>query len=171
MSADNSGEKAVFRHGTSGRHPRLALGILLGLVFAMRVLGVFIRHWLFLVTLFVVATSLYAYLGYVKFEIWESGFSHRDLSGNHVFEFAQIDDAIFETASVGEGFPAPVFSVRLKGEVDRKKVPIGMFPVRATALLFAALERYGIQIREDGSRLVQNTMRQIREAELADSSQ
>lgn len=128
------------------------------------------HHWLFLTLLCGLAVSLYASFALLKFEIWESGFSHRSLLSNHVFEFAQIDDASFETASVGEGYPAPIFSVRLRGEVDMKKVPIGMFPVRAAALLFTRFERCGIQIREDGSPLVQSTIRQIREVQSTEST-
>jgi hypothetical protein len=166
MSADTAGKRIVFRHGTFATYPRLTTSISLGLLLAVLLVAVFNGlHWILLTLLCVFAVWLYASLAYVKFEIWERGFSHRNLSGNHVFEFAGIEDALFETANVGEGYPAPVFSVRLRGEIDRKKVPIGMFPVRAAALLFAALERFGIRVREDGSPFVQSTMRQIREVQ------
>lgn len=110
------------------------------------------------------AVYLYATVAYVKLEIWKSGFSHRSLSGHHVFEFSQIEDALFETANVGEGY-APVFSLRLRDDARRKEVPIGMFPVRAAALLFTEMDAYGIHIRQDGSRLVETSMQQIREAQ------
>ena len=168
MSADTAGNKIGFRHGTFNTHPRLATFVLLCLLTVCFVAVLRVRSWLFLIAFCGLAVSL-ASVAYVKFEIWESGFSHRNISGNHVFAFAQREDALFETASVGDG-PAPVFSVRLRGEIDRKKIPIGMFPVRAAALLFTALEGHGIEIREDGSRFVQSTMRQIREIQFIQSA-
>src|SRR5213593_3591742 len=103
MSADTAGKKIVFRHGTFGVHPRLATGLSLGLLLAVFLVAVFNGcHWIFLTLFCGLAVWLYASLAYVKFEIWESGFSHRSLSGNHVFEFARIEDALFESVNVGE---------------------------------------------------------------------
>jgi len=82
------------------------------------------HSWLFVTGICGIAVLLYASLAYAKFEIWDGGFSHRSLSGNHVFEFVQIEDALFETENVDDGY-APVFSLRLKGEVRRNKIPIG----------------------------------------------
>lgn len=166
ISDDAVSQKAVFRHGTCGKHPRLAIGISLTLFLAACGIAVFKGgDWIFLTLACGLAVFLYLYLVYTKLEIWESGFSHQDLSGNHTLEFAQIDDVLFETVRVGEGYAAPELSVRPKGGTERMKVPIGMFPIRASALLFASLERHGIPIRLDGSRYVESTMRQIREAQ------
>jgi hypothetical protein len=168
MSADTAGKKMVFRHGTFNTHPRLATVVLLCLLTVCFVAVLTVRPWLFLIAFCGLAVSLVS-VAYVKFEIWGTGFSHRTFSGNHVFEFAHIDDALFETSNVGEGYPAPVFSVQVRGEAARKNIPIGIFPLRATALLISALESYGIQVREDGSRYVQSTMRQVREMQFIQS--
>ena len=165
MSASAAGKKIVFRHGTFNIHPVLASAALLCLLAVALIAALTLRSWLFVTALCFFALSLYASVVYLKFEIWESGFSFSSLSRRRVFEFAQIADALFETAEVGEGYSSPVFSLRLKGEDERKKVPIGIFPSRAAGLLFTALERHGIQIRHDGSRLVEDSMRQIREVQ------
>ncbi len=154
----------MFRHGTFNTHPRLATGIFLCLLAFLFVAALSTHSWLGLIGVCTLAVLLYAMVAYAKFELWENGFSHRDLSGTHVFEFAQIEDALFETVCFGDGYAA-VFSLRLKGEARRKKIPIGGFGVQADALLFIALERYGIPIRQDGSRLVESSMQQIREAQ------
>jgi len=127
------------------------------------------HSWLFVTGICGIAVLLYASLAYAKFEIWDGGFSHRSLSGNHVFEFVQIENALFETENVDDGY-APVFSLRLKGEVRRNKIPIGMFGLHADALLFTALERYGIPIRQDGSGMVERSIQRIREAQSADGN-
>jgi hypothetical protein len=167
VSVRTAGPKIAFRHGTFDTHPRLAVGFSLVLLLAVSFVAVRSGlDWLFLILVCGLVVWLCASLAFAKVEIWESGFSHRSLSGDHVFEFARIEDALFETAMVGNGHPAPVFSVRLRDTADRKQIPIGIFPIRAAATLFTALERHGIQIREDGSQFVQSTMRQIREAQL-----
>jgi len=166
MSYDAVSHKVVFRHGTCGKHPRLTMGISLTLFLAACGVAVFKGgQWGFLTLPCGLAVFAYSHLVYIKLEIWESGFNHRDLSGNHAIEFAQIDHVLFETVNTGEGYAAPEFSVRLNGRTERMKIPIGMFPIRASALLFASLEHHGIPIRLDGSRYVESTMRQIREAQ------
>lgn len=161
MSDHATGQKTVFRHGISGKHPHLTIGISLTIFLATCAVAVFNSAYWVLTLLCCLAVLLYSYLAYLKLEIWERGFNHRDLSGNHTFEFGQIDDVFFETVSVGDGY-APVLSVGLKGGMERRRVPIGMFPVQASTLLFTALDRHRIAIHLDGSPLVQNTMRQIR---------
>lgn len=169
MSANAPGKKTVFRHGTFDSHPRIATAVLLCLL-TVCFLAVFtVGSWLFLIAFCGFAVSLVS-IAYVKFEIWESGFSHRTFFGNHSFEFAHINDALFETSNVGESHPALVFSVQVRGETTRKNIPIGIFPLRATALLFSALESFGIQIREDGSRCVQSTLQQLREMQFDQSA-
>ena len=168
MGADLIDTKTVFRHGTFNSHPRLTTCIFLSLWTILFVAALSARSWIGVIGVSALAGLLYASLAYAKFEIWESGFSHRSLSRIHVFEFAQIDEALFETTNVGEGGYAPVFSLRLKGEVRRNVIPIGMFPVQAGALLFTALERYGIIIGQDGSRLVESSIERIREAQSAE---
>ena len=164
ISDNGIGQSATFRHGTFGAHPRRMTVILLCLILAIGGLAVFEPgQWVLLTTLCGLTVFLYSYLAYIKLEISESGFSHRDLWGNRIFEFGRIEEAFLETTSVGDGHYASVFSVRLKDGTEKKKIPIGMFPVRASALLLAALERHGIPIRQDGSRLVQCTLQEIRE--------
>jgi hypothetical protein len=169
MSANTAGKKIVFRHGTFNTPPRVATVVLLCLLTVCFVAVLTVRSWLFLIGFCGFAVSLVS-IAYVKFEIGESGFSHRTFFGNHSFEFAHIDDALFETRNVGEGHPALVFSVQVRGEATRKSIPIGIFPLSATALLFSALESSGIQIREDGSRYVQSTMRQVRDMQFDQSA-
>jgi len=165
MSDDAVSEKVVFRHGMTGTHPRLTIGISVALFLATCGLAVFKGGYWVLTLVCGSAVLMYSYLAYIKLEIWGSGFSHRDLSGNHTFEFGQINDILFETVSVGDGGYAPVLSVRLKGGIERIKIPVGMFPIPASALLFTAFERHGIPIRMDVSQGVQSTMRQIKEAQ------
>ena len=166
MSGDAVAQKVVFRHGTSGKHPGLTIAIAVACFLGACVVAVVKgSHWVFLPMPCSFAVLLYSYLVYIKLEIWETGFSHRNLSGHHSFEFAQIDDALFETAKAGEGYAAPELSVRLRGETERMKIPIGIYPIRASALLFASLERHGIPIRLDGTRCVESTMRQISEVQ------
>lgn len=168
MCADIAGKKVVFRHGTFNSHKSLATGILLCLWGACIFIAAFSAHsWLGATALCAFALLLCASVAYARFEIWKSGFSHRDLWGTHVFEFAEIDDALFETVNYGDGY-APVFSLRLKGEVRRHKIPIGRFGVQADALLFTALERFGIVIGQDGSRLIESSIQRIREAQSAE---
>lgn len=165
MCADSAAKKTVFRHGTFNSHKGLTTGILLSVFGACIFIAALNAHsWLGVTALCAFALLLCASVAYARFEIWENGFSHRGLSGNHVFEFVQIEDALFATENVGEGY-APVFSLRLKGEVRRYKIPIGRFGVQADALLFTALERYGIPIGQDGSRLVESSIARIREAQ------
>ena len=162
---DDVGQETVFRHGTSGKYPRLTIGIALTVfLFACGVALVKGSDWAFLPLPCGFAVLLYSYLVYIKLEIRETGFTHRNLSGHHYFEFAQIDDVWFETAKVGEGYAVPELSVRLKGGTQRIKIPIGIFPIRASVLLFESLQRHGIPIRLDGSRYVESTMRKISEA-------
>jgi len=166
MSDNAVGQKAVFRHGASGKHPRLTIGISLAAFFAA--CGIAVAKgsdWVFLMLPCGFAVLSYSYLVYIKLEIWESGFRNRDLSGVHAFEFARIDDVLFETVSVGEGYAGPVLSMRLKGGLKKMKIPIAMFPIRASALLFTSLQRHGVPIRLDGSQYVESAMRQVREAQ------
>lgn len=165
MPNDAVGQKVAFRHGMSGQHPRLTIGISLAIFCVMCALAVFkAGDWVFVAGVCGLAVLLYANLAYIKLEIWESGFSHRDLSGNHAFEFVQIDDVLFETVGVGDGY-APVLSVRLKGGIERMKISIGMFPIRASALLFTEFERHRVPIHQDWSGPVQRKMRQISDAQ------
>lgn len=168
MAADALRKKMVFRHGTFNSRPRLAAGTFLCLLALLVLAALNAHHWLALTAVCAFPLALYASVACVKFEIWDSGFSHRNLSGIHVFEFAQIEDALFETENAGDGY-APVFSLRLKGEVRRNKIPIGRFGVQADALLFTALERYGIPIGQDGSRLVERSIERIREVQTRES--
>lgn len=163
MCADTTGKKVVFRHGTFNSHPRLATGVFLCLLACLFVAALSARSWLGLTAVCALAVAAYASVAYVRFEIWDSGFSYRSLSGKHVFEFAQVEDALFETVHADEA-DAPVFSLRLRGDVRRKGIPIGMFPVQAGALLLNALGRYRIPIRQDGSSKVESLMQGIREA-------
>lgn len=164
MAAGAVGKKSVFRHDILNPRSGVATGLFLCFLACLFVAALRAHSWLGITAICAFAVLLYASVAYARFEIWESGFSHRDLSGKHVFEFAQIDDALFETVCFGDG-SAPVFSVRLKGEVRRHNIPIGKFGVQADALLFTALERYGIIIGHDGSRLVESSMERIREAQ------
>lgn len=167
MGADLIDTKTVFRHGTFNSHPRLTTCIFLSLWTILFVAALSARSWIGVIGVSALAGLLYASLAYAKFEIWESGFSHRDLWGTHVLKFSEIDDALLESVNYGDG-NATVFSLRLKGEVRRHKVPIGRFGVQADALLFTALERYGIIIGQDGSRLVESSIQRIREAQSAE---
>ena len=114
MSATAAGKKIVFRHGTFNTHPVLASAALLCLLAVALIAALTLRSWLFVTVLCFFALSLYGSVVYLKFEIWESGFSFSSLSRRRVFEFAQIADVLFETAKVGEGYSSPVFSLRLK---------------------------------------------------------
>ena len=82
MSDNAVGQKAVFRHGTSGKRPRLTIGISLAAFFAA--CGIAVAKgsdWVFLMLPCGFAVLSYSYLVYIKLEIWESGFSNLDLSG------------------------------------------------------------------------------------------
>jgi hypothetical protein len=150
-SPDSIGQNVTFRHGTFGAQARLMIVILLCVIWAIGSLAVSEpSHRVFLTILCGLTVLLYSYLAYIKLEISESGFSHRNLLGNRIFEFARIEEAFFETTSVGEGHYASVFSVRLKEGTEKKKIPISIFPVRATALLLTALERHGTRSAKTG---------------------
>ena len=165
MADDAVGQKVVFKHGVSGNCPRLTICVSIAVFLATCAIAVSKRgDWLPLVLLCGIAAFLFSYLAYIKLEIWGSGFNHRDLLGNHAFEFGQIDHFLFETVRAYDRY-APVLSVKLKGETERIKIPISMFPIRASALLFSEMNLHGIPIRLDGSRLVQSKMQQISEAQ------
>lgn len=165
MSNDAVGPKVVFRHGVSGNHPRLTVCICFAVFLAACGMAVSKRgDWLPLALFCGLTAFLFSYVAYIKLEIWGTGFNHRDLLGNHTFEFGKVDDFLFETVRSDDGY-APVLSVKLRGGTERIKIPIGMFPIRASALLLVAVDRHRIPIRLDGSPLVLREMQEISEAQ------
>ncbi len=151
----------VFRQGTCGAHPRLVIGITSGIFLAVCALALLKGgDWRPIAAVCGATVCISFSLAYMKLEIRGSGFSYRNVLGNHVFEFTEIEDALYETIWV-EGGWAPKFSILLKDGIERTTIPIGMFPIQASAQLFTALERKAIPVRVDGSKLVANAMRRI----------
>ncbi len=153
----------VFQHRTN-KAIMGVVGILCLITIVLAVLKG--NDWIFAAVFSAIGFCLYVALANVKLEISPDGFSYRDLNfkGSRTVNFGEIEKAYFEEDRRGE-IPVAAFWVQLR-DVRRLRVPLRLFPMRASALLFAQLDRHEIPIAEPDTVTTQRASEQIRNAQV-----
>jgi hypothetical protein len=162
MSNNVHDQKVVFRCDT---RPYVVAGIFAGLLLALGILVAFKkRDWSFVVLSGSGTAVLFFALAYIKMEIWSSGFIYRNLTGTRSVEFANIGKAYFERV-IGHGMEFAAFWVQLR-DGRKMKINLRTLPIRASALLFTALQRERIPIEVPEILDAQRLTDDIREEQL-----
>ena len=141
MSGEVCEQKLAFRCVT---YLYVVVGIVASLIALKPALGTSnTGHWTFVLWLCVGTAVQFSYLTYLKLEVRRSSLTYRNISGTRFVEFAQIERAYW-------GGKGAVLYLRLR-EGDNVKINLSTFPIRASAVLFTALERNGIPIGVPGT--------------------
>ncbi len=144
MTDNDAKSPCVFRVGV---HLIILVGLLAGLALAVGLgEGLARGRWTPFAVLAALTALWYLLLAYLRLEIRLDGFSYRNLSGNLFVPFADVEKGYFQTVHGGYA-PQGVafFWVQPRGGKPFK-VNLRTFPIRAAAVLFAALDRHGIPI-------------------------
>jgi hypothetical protein len=151
----------VFR---AGLHLFILVGLLCALFLGLGVaVGARRGDWTFLAVVGAGALAVFLLPLALRLEVRPDAFAYRNLSGSRTVPFGEVERAYFETVradAAPQGVAA--FWVQLRGG-KALKVNLRTFPVRAAALLFAALERHGVPIEVPDSGAAKRMYRQIRE--------
>jgi hypothetical protein len=163
MGGEPSIGSRVYR---AGIHLFAVVGVFTSL---FAVLGLFIAvkkgDWTFLAVVVGVAAVLFLLLQVLRLEVGPSGFRYRNLSGSREVAFADVGRAYFEVVRA-KNAPQGVAAFWVeRRDGERVKVNLRTFPVEAAAVLFTALEAYGIQIEVPDAWATRRMAEQVRAAQ------
>jgi hypothetical protein len=105
---------------------------------------------------------IYLVLANTKLGISPRGCSYRGLNRtrSRFIDFDQIDKAYFEEDRRGD-VPVAAFWVQLR-DGDKLQIPLALFPIKASALLFTHLDRRGVPIAQPSTPITQRASEEIR---------
>lgn len=150
----------------AGVHLYVLIGIPATILFAIAVAaGVRTGDWKMAAVVVATVAVWFALLAILKLEIRTDGFRYRNLTGVRSIQFADIEYAYFVTLRSSHT-PQGVASFWVRSRSGAAtKVNLRTFPIRAAAVLFAALDAHQIPIQVPDTWAARRMAKQIRDAQ------